>query len=398
MDEFHFSKTQIGFLQTVFFVTYAFFQVPSGVLSEWFGHRRIVALALAWWSIFTSLTAVCSSFASWIVVRALFGVGEAPVWPGLNAAYYNWFPKHERGRAVAMMLIGSKMGPVFCFPVATMLLIEFGWRSSFWIFGGVGLLLALAYYVLLRTYPHESRFVNRAELEYIAEDKQVLTSQPEKIIAPWIQFLRSPQFWAVGGQLGMANFVQYVFIAWLPVYLLEAHHFSLKAMGFAAMVPEFSFAVGAVICGFISDYLIGRKIVDSRARAWLGGSGQIFCCLSLCLTATCDDKVLTIFGLSVALALLGFSMNCTWTSAADLGGKFAGSVAGWTNFLGNLIGGAAPLVIGWVASEWGWQAAFTATALSGILGAICWAFVRPHQPLKGSGQEPAGGGLNADPA
>jgi ACS family glucarate transporter-like MFS transporter len=384
MEEFHFTKVQIGFLQTVFFTAYALFQIPSGTLTEYFGHRKIVALALVWWSAFTSLTAACTSFASWIVIRGLFGMGEAPVWPGLNVALYNWFPKHERGRAVAIMFLGSKMGQVIGLPISAMLIISFGWRSSFWIFGGLGILLGAAYYLVVTTFPHESKFVNRLELDYIADGRDVHTSTPEKALAPWSRFLRSSQFWAIGVQLGTGNFVNYVFIAWLPVYLLEAHHFSLKGMGFAAMVPEFSFAMGALLCGVISDFVIGRKILDSRVRMWLGGSGQLICCLALCLTATSDDNVLTIFCLSLALAFLGFSMNSTWTSASDLGGKFSGSVAGWTNFIGNLIGGAAPMVIAWVASEWGWQAAIITTSLSGLIGAFSWAFVRPHRPLEGT--------------
>ncbi len=187
----------------------------------------------------------------------------------------------------------------------------------------------------------------------------------------------------------MANFVSYVFIAWLPVYLLEAHHFSLKAMGFAAAIPELAFAIGNVICGLLSDYLIGHKITTSKARAWLGGGGQLCCCFGLYMTAMSNGKVPTIGWLAFALAFLGFSMNSSWTSASDLGGKFSGSVSGWMNFLGNLLGGLAPMVVAWVATDWGWKAAIMVTAFSGIVGATCWAFVRPDRPLKGISEQTA---------
>jgi MFS transporter, ACS family, glucarate transporter len=391
MKELHFTKVQLGFFQTVFFLSYALFQIPSGTLVEFFGHRKIVPLSLAWWSVFTSLTAACSTFGTWVVIRAMFGIGEAPAYPGLNTAIFNWFPKRERGRAVGIMLMGSKLGPVFGIPVCTMLVIHYGWRSVFWVCGGIGVFIALAYYVMIRTYPHESRFVNQAELEHIADGQPVAAPTQKKALAPWSQFLRSPQFWCIGCQLGTANFVSYVFIAWLPVYLLEAHHFSLKAMGFAAAIPELSFAIGNVICGLATDYVIGRKLATSKVRAWFGGLGQLMCCLGLYMTAISDGKVPTIFWLSVALAFLGFSMNSSWTSASDLGGKFSGSVSGWMNFLGNLIGGMAPIIVAWVATGWGWKAAILVTALSGIVGATCWAFVRPDRPLKGI-SEPAAAG------
>ena len=382
MKELHFTKVDLGFFSTVFFLSYALFQIPSGRLAEYFGHRKIVPLSLAWWSIFTSLTAVCHTYGGWVVVRALFGIGEAPCYPGLNTGIFNWFPKRERGRAVGMMLLGSKIGPVFGIPACTLLMIHYGWRSIFWVCGAIGLVIALAYYLLIRTYPHESPFVNQAELEHIADGQPVAkpTAAPKK--APWGEFLSSPQFWCLGIQLGTANFVSYVFIAWLPVYLLEAHHFSLKAMGFAAAIPEGSFALGNIVCGLLTDYLIGNKLATSKARAWFGGIGQLMCCFGLYMTAISEGKVATIFWLSVALAFLGFSMNSTWTSASDLGGKFSGTVSGFMNFLANIIGGLAPIIVAWVATGWGWKAAILVTALSGIIGAIAWVFVRPHRPLR----------------
>ena len=249
---------------------------------------------------------------------------------------------------------------------------------------------------MIRTFPQESRFVNQAELEHIADGRAVAAPAGKKVLAPWSQFLRSLQFWCLGRQLGTANFVQYVFIAWLPVYLLEAHHFSLKAMGFAAAIPEFAFAVGVIVCGLATDYVIGHKLATSKARAWFGGVGQLICCCGLYMTAVSEGKVATIFWLSVALAFLGFSMNSTWTSASDLGGKFSGSVSGWTNFLGNLIGGMAPMIVAWVATGWGWKAAIMVTALSGIVGAACVGFCPSAPAFAGLRTTGVGRGVKRD--
>jgi ACS family glucarate transporter-like MFS transporter len=107
-------------------------------LTEFFGHRRIVPLALTWWSVFTSLTAACRSFSTWIVVRALFGIGESPIYPGLNAAFTYWFPGRERGRAVGMMVMGAKFGPAVGIPAATLIMLHWGWRAVFVVFGAGG--------------------------------------------------------------------------------------------------------------------------------------------------------------------------------------------------------------------------------------------------------------------
>jgi ACS family glucarate transporter-like MFS transporter len=381
IKELHFTKVQIGTFQTVFFLCYALFQIPSGTLTEFFGHRRIVPLALTWWSVFTSLTAFCRGFSTWIVVRGLFGIGEAPIYPGLNAAFSYWFPRRERGRAVGMMVMGAKFGPAVGIPTATLIMLHWGWRSVFVVFGVIGVLIALAYYLLLRTHPGESRFVNQAELEYIADGQKEIPTAT-KIMPPWKDLLHSSQVWAVGAQFATADYIQYVFIAWLPVYLLEAHHFSLKQMGFAAALPELSFAFGTIACGIASDYLIGKGLAGAKSRAWFAGSGLFFCGVGLALTALADNKWLTVLGLSFSLMSLGLTMNSAWTTCTDLAGMFSGTVSGWMNFWGNIIGGIAPMLTAWIATHYGWQAAIFATASTGLIGAICWLFVKPHKPLQ----------------
>jgi MFS transporter, ACS family, glucarate transporter len=383
MQELHFTKVQLGMLSTVFFFAYALSQVPSGTLIELFGHRTVVSLALAWWSFFTAATSSCVSFTSWVVVRALFGIGEAPGYPGLIAAMQKWLPKWERGRAVGMMLLGSKVAPAVATPVAALLMISFGWRSIFWAFGGLGLLFSVVYFIAIRTYPHQSRFVNKAELDYIHEGKPFSPATVKKEIAPWGQILRSPQFWALSLQNSTSTFCNNVFIAWLPVYLLEAHQFSLKEMGFAAAIPDLAFGLGSLASGWFCDYLIGRKITNARVRAWVGVFGQLMFCASLYLTVYTDGRILAVVWLSMALGCQGLSVTSTWASPSDLGGRFSASVAGGMNFVANMFGATAPVVIGWVATEWGWQAAILVTAINGIGGACCWLFVRPDRAIKG---------------
>ena len=75
---------------------------------------------------------------TWIVVRALFGIGESPIYPGLNAAFTYWFPGRERGRAVGMMVMGAKFGPAVGIPAATLIMLHWGWRAVFVVFGAGG--------------------------------------------------------------------------------------------------------------------------------------------------------------------------------------------------------------------------------------------------------------------
>jgi ACS family glucarate transporter-like MFS transporter len=171
-------------------------------------------------------------------------------------------------------------------------------------------------------------------------------------------------------------------MAWLPVYLIEAHHFSLKQMGLGAAIPELGFAFGNIFCGVVCDYLIAKGLAGSKSRAWFGAMGLIVCSLALYLTGMSTQKWMIVAWLTVALMALGGTLNASWSTCIDVGGKFTGTVTGWMNFCGNIIGAMAPLSTAWIAVHYGWRTAIFVTALTGILGAFIWIFVKPDVRLK----------------
>jgi ACS family glucarate transporter-like MFS transporter len=382
IKEFHFTMVQIGMIQTAFFVCYACCQIPAGMLTEFLGHRRVISLAVIWWSVFTSVTTLCGKFSSWIVVRGVFGIGESPVYPGVNNAISIWFPKKERGKAAGFLMSGGCFGQIIGMPLSVYIMVAWGWRAIFVVFGLAGTVLAIVYYILMRTHPRESKFVNKAELDYITEGREA-TAGTGRSIAPWKDFFRSSQFWAIVIPCVATNFINYIFVTWLPVYLLEAHHFSLKQMGFAAVFVFAGPAVGGMTGGIIADHVIRTQRGTPRIRAWLGGLGLLLCCCGLYMTATSTGQWLTVMWLALSLCCMGFSFSSGWASCADIGGKFTGTVTGWMNFWGQLIGGGlGPVLIAWIASRYSWQAAILVTASMGIVGAIGWIFVKPDIPLK----------------
>jgi ACS family glucarate transporter-like MFS transporter len=136
---------------------------------------------------------------------------------------------------------------------------------------------------------------------------------------------------------------------------LEAHHFSLKQMGLAAAIPELGYAVGNIICGVLSDYLMGKCWVGAKSRAWFGGMGLLMCCIGLYLSAITDSKTMTILWLTFALGSRGATMNASWTVCTDVAGKVSGTISRWMNFCGNVVGAAAPLITGWVVMKYGFS-------------------------------------------
>ncbi|HWR39489.1 MAG TPA: MFS transporter [Patescibacteria group bacterium] len=381
MQEFGFSKMDMGIMQTAFFIGYSVLQVPGGMMAEYFGHRLIVTLAVIWWSIFTALTAFGSGFTSFLVIRSLFGIGEGPVFPAFNNFVYRWFNKAEKATGFSFTLGGAFIGPVFGPAVTVALMMAFGWRSVFVIFGAAGLVLAAAWYFLAASSPRNSRFVNEAELKHIEEGVD-LSQEEKKEMAPWKDFITSGQFWAIGIQYFITDYIMYVFLAWLPLYLMEAQKFSLAKMGIAASFPWALLCILTFASGYISDKLVAKGLPKAQARTIFGVAGLVICCVALYLGAVATEPTMNVFWLTISLGSLGLTFSASWAACIDIGGKFSGSVSGWMNFWGNIGGVAAPTVTAWVATTYGWQTAILVTAASAVIGIVAWVAVKPDVPLR----------------
>jgi len=380
MKEFAFSKVDMGLVQTAFFVGYSLMQVPGGMMAEYFGQRITSTLAISWWSLFTALTAYASNFTMFGIVRALFGMGEGPIFPAMNNFVYRWFNKAEKALASSFMLGGAFIGPVFG-PAATVaLMLAFGWRSVFVIFGLAGFVIALAWWVLAKNNPRESSFVNAAEADHI-EKGMAADAGGGKQIAPWGTFITSVQFWAIGIQYFITDYIMYVFLAWLPLYLMEAQGFSLQKMGVAASFPWAAICIMVFVTGFMSDKLIAAGVSKHRARTIFGALGLVLSGVALYLAAIATTPTMNVVWLTISLGSLGLTFNASWAACIDIGGKFSGTVSGWMNFWGNLGGVAAPTLTAWVATQYGWQAAILLTAFSAAVGVVCWIAVKPDQEL-----------------
>ncbi|MBP2627799.1 MAG: major facilitator superfamily 1 [Firmicutes bacterium] len=380
MQEFSFNKMDMGLLQTAFFLGYALMQIPGGIMSEYFGHRRVLAGSAIWWSVFTALTAFCSSFTGFVAVRALFGMGEGPMAPTMGRFMYRWFNKTEKGRASSLFLGGVFFGPVVGPAITVALMTTFGWRSVFVVFGAAGLVLAALWYYLAVDSPRNSKFANSAEVDYIEEGQD--QASDEKELAPWRDFLGSSQFWAVGIQYFIADYIMFVFLAWLPLYLMEAQNFSMKSMGVAASFPWAALCLVTMVAGIVSDKLVAAGVSKYKARTLFGIGGLIACCATLYLGAVATVPWMNVLWLTISLGSLGFTFNASWAACIDLGGKFVGSVSGWMNFWGNVGGIAAPTATAWIATNYGWQSAILFTAGTAVVGIIAWLAVKPDVPLK----------------
>ena len=198
MEDLNMNKTQFGLLASFFSLGYALMQVPSGMLAEKFGPKKMLTIALLWWSAFTILTGIVKNHGLLYFVRFLFGVGEAPMYPS-NAVFNSyWFNKNEKGRASSALLAGSYFGPVIAPIVTIAIMTSFGWEAVFYIFGLIGVVIAMLWAIIAKDLPEQHKMVNEAEKQFIMQTRDVVDT--EKTTAPWKLFFSRFSFYAIAAQ------------------------------------------------------------------------------------------------------------------------------------------------------------------------------------------------------
>jgi sugar phosphate permease len=376
--EFGFDKVTMGFIFSAFVWAYALFQVPGGWLSDRFGARGVLTGVVAYWSIMTAATAAAFSGASFIILRFLFGIGEAGAFPGATRAMQLWYPRRERGLVQGVTHSASRLGAAIAPPIVVLILSEFGWRPVFYICGGTGLLWSLWWALSYRNLPEEHGPVNKAELELIrgrGPNGEINPPPMEKQTnVPWGTLVRSGNMWAIMFAYFTYVYCLWIFLSWLPSYLIEVRHFTLIKVGIFASLPLWAGVVGDTVGGLATDWLLkvtGSARIGRRVVAIVGLLGCAACIVPAALT---EDAYIAVYGLTASMFFLEFTIGPSWAVPMDTGGKYSGTVSGMMNMAGNFGGAISPIVFGYLAEGGNWQAPFIVAAGLLVIGSAVWAF------------------------
>ena len=140
------SDKAMGWVLSIFALGYALLQVPSGMMADRYGPRKMLTAIVGFWSALTALTGAAWNFVSLMVIRFLFGAGEAGAFPGMSRVIYSWMPLKERGLIIGLNFSGSRLGAAFALPLVAWMIESFGWRTAFMILGGVGVFWLLPWW------------------------------------------------------------------------------------------------------------------------------------------------------------------------------------------------------------------------------------------------------------
>jgi len=377
--EFGFDRITMGVIFSAFVWAYAIFQVPGGWLSDRFGARPVLATIVAYWSVMTAATAAATGALSFIVIRFLFGVGEAGAFPGATRAMQLWYPRSERGFVQGITHSASRLGAAIAPPLVVLIMTNLGWRSVFYICGAAGLVWAVWWSISYRNLPEEHGMVNRAELGHIRgidEKGQVKEAYIEKKAAsvPWGTLLKSPNMWAIMCAYFTYVYCLWIFLSWLPSYLVDFRHFTLLKVGIFASLPLFAGVIGDTVGGLATDWLLKTTGNTKFARRSVAIVGMIGCCVFIVPAALTADAYTAVYCLTAAMFFLECTIGPSWAVPMDVGGKYSGTVSGMMNMAGNIGGALSPLVFGFLVQYGNWQAPFIVAAALLVAGSAVWLF------------------------
>jgi sugar phosphate permease len=390
-EEFGLDAITLGVVFSAFTLAYALFQIPGGWLADRFGPRRVLAAITTYWSCFTILTAAAWSATSLIAIRFLFGTGEAGAFPGATRAFSRWLPSNERGFAQGITHSGARLAGAITPPIVAWIMLQWGWRTAFVVFGLVGFVWAAFWYWYYRDRPEDHPKLNEAELAVIRE----VGGTPGAARAhghgggggakvPWRVLLRSRNMWTICLMYFCYVYTFWIFLTWMPTYLIESRGFTLLAGGIFAGLPLLAGAVTNTLGGWISDRQVEKRGLRFGRRL-PAIAGFVAAILFILPGAIVENPVVAVACLTLTAAGLEFTTGVSWAVVIDVGHEYAGTVSAMMNMFGNLGGALSPVVFGMLVQWTGrWELPFVIAGVLCTIAALCWFRIDPERSVLSS--------------
>lgn len=380
---------QMGWVFAAFAIGYAVCQTPAGSLADKLGPRKLLTGIVVLWSVFTGLTGLAVGFVSLLAIRLLFGAGEAGAFPGIARATYSWVPISERGLVQGINFSGSRLGGALAFPLLAEMIARLGWRASFGVLMGIGIVWAVAWWLLFRDTPEECVGVSETEKAYITSNRQAADAEASDSERPITigDLTSSGTTWLLCLQYFASNFTFFFALSWFLPFFKKSSGMAPTTAAWYAAVPLIAGAVGNWVSGWLVDWLY-RRTGHATARRLPAVIGFVLSSAGLIGTCYSDSPQATIAWFSLAIFGADMTLSPSWTFAIDVGGTQAGLVSGTMNMAGNIgsfvTSMAFPTLLAMAMSA-GWEEPhkaffFVATALN-AMAVVCWLLLDPRRKI-----------------
>ena len=373
-------------LLSAFFWAYALFQLPAGWLGDRYGPRRVLAAYLLLWSACTGLMGLANGFAALFALRLGCGAFEAGAYPLAAGVVRRWVPASARGTASGLVAVGGRVGGAVA-PVLTAGLAAGaadGWRRPFLLYGAVGMVGAVGYFLWFRDRPDRHPAVNRGEADLIAGGEPPVETRVS--LPPVEAFLASRALWLNSLVQFLTNFAWVFIITQFPTYLKQVFDTPTEQRAVYQALPLYAGIVGMLLGGFVTDRAVRRLGLRWGRAAPMAGSRLVVGAAYLACLGAGDPLTVTLLMCVVAWAT-DVGVAPMWAWGQDVGGRHVGAVVGWANMWGNFGAAAAPLVFQRLLRAnpddpaAGWQSAFLLCAVLQVVAAVAALGVDASRPI-----------------
>jgi len=378
-----------GAVASAFSLSYVLFEIPTGRWGDRFGSRGVLTRIVVWWSFFTALTGAANGLVMLLIVRFLFGAGEAGALPNAARVLRVWFPDSNRARAQSVIATSMLLGGTIA-PMASQAMINvLGWRGTFGVFGLVGVVWAIAFYAWFRDDPGTHPAVNDAERSLIAKGRAAGAFYAHEAI-PWRQVFRTPDVWLLGLAMFSMAAIYNLLMVWYPKYLQTARGASQNQ---SSVLMSMVFAAGTAAClsgGWLSDWLTARTGSPRWGRTIQSVVGAALAAACIAASLLVDSTILS--AVFIALACFGVQIQVPawWSCATQVSGRHVGALFGMMNMIGNLGGVFSPLFLGWFVDlmksqgrtgRAQWDPGFAVYIGLALVGMLLWLFIDPRRTV-----------------
>ncbi|MFN5289673.1 MAG: MFS transporter [Planctomycetia bacterium] len=371
-----FSEKEFAWLLSSFFWAYALCQIPAGYIGDRYGARVVLAVYLFFWSLCTGLMGLVSGFGVFLALRIGCGMFEAGAYPLANGIVRRWVPISGRGLASGCVAVGGRLGGAIAPWLTNYLTFGTldGWRRPFIVYGVVGIIGAVVFWIWYRNRPDQHPAINQEEIDLI-NGKEYIPDTRKPSLPNFRVLVGSYPLWMASVVQVISNFGWVILITVLPSYMEQVFKTDKDTIAsYQSMTLAFGM-LGMFFGGWYTDKCFrtmgpkwGRALPIAISRFIVGGA--YVCCLFL------NDAKLAIAMMCVVALATDMGNPGFWAWCQDVGGKHVGSVVGWGNMWGNIGAALGPNVFIAIKNIYpddplkGWNTAFALCAVIQIVGVL----------------------------
>jgi MFS transporter, ACS family, D-galactonate transporter len=348
--EFGLDPAMQGLILSSFFWTYAFMQVPGGVLADRYKPRIVIALSTVGWGFFQTVAAVSTNWVMLLLTRLGLGVAEGPIFPAGGKLNAIWMTPNERARGATLLDGGAPLGAALGAMVIAGLIAGLGsWRLAF-IIAGIGTIACgLLAWWYIRNSPREHPMVSEPEARHIEEAHAAEDAKNTHIgDGSWVGYFRFRSVWCMCLGWMSFNIVFFGLLTWLPNYLFMVHGFNIATLGGATFTIFFSGFVGELVAGWTSDKWRTRGGRPNQVYRTMFAVAALVTTASIFAVGYAKNPIAVVALLSIVLFFLRWC-GMYWVIPSILTTRDrAGFLGGCMNFAGNIAGITTPIIVGFI--------------------------------------------------